>query len=196
MTTRPDPRPRTRRTVLLALLLVGATLLGAWRMSASAALRGDPASLPLGRSTVVVTHVERVTGLTEADLAGMAHNISGLVRDDHVLVRVSVRVTAGSRATTFDTSELRIFAGAHAAGRRPVGGSVGRGRLQPHASLEGALSFVVPRNGATLRLGSTSTSRRVPLAHVDTAPAGAGHTGMHMGMHMGSGSPSTSHSGH
>lgn len=191
MSTRVDGRRRALPTGVLLLLLVVATVLGAWRVSASAALRADPQSLRLGGATVVVTHVERVTGLTEADLAGMAHGISGLVRDDKVLIRVYVAVSAGSRATDVDTRGLRIFAG-HGAGRPPFGGSVGRGRLHPHASIEGALSFVVPRNGDTLRLGSTSTSQRVPLVHVDTAPAGAGHAGMH----MGSGSPSTSHSGH
>ena len=192
MSNPAGPRSRTVPIVRLTVLLVVATLIGAWRVSASAAFQSSPDSLSLGHATVRVTHVERVTGLTESDLAGMAHGISGLVREDHALIRVSVAVSAGSRLTSFDTSGLRIFAGQHAVGRPPIGGSVGHGRLHARASIEGALSFVVPRNGAALSLGSISSSRRVPLLHVGTAPAGADHSGMH----MGSGSPSTSRSGH
>ena len=95
------------RVVLLTGLLLAATLLGAWRVSGTSSAssdREDPVTLRLGEATVAVTHVERVTGLTADDLGGMTHGIQGLVPDDQTMLRVSLMLTAGSRAAAYDGS--------------------------------------------------------------------------------------------
>jgi hypothetical protein len=186
-TTAPALAPRGTRTglspavVALVVALLAATVYGGWRV-ASAAPPAPADGLPtlvVGGARFSVAHVERVTGLTDADLSGMGHGIQGLVRDDSMLLRVALTVTAGDDRTVFDASRLRLVRSGHAP-QPPVGGSVGRGTLEPHASVEGILSFIVPRDGAGLQLGATGTSARLALGHVDEAPHGAGHMSMNM----------------
>ncbi|MDX6232846.1 MAG: hypothetical protein QOH68_1846 [Nocardioidaceae bacterium] len=164
-------------TVLTGLLVL-ATLLGAWHVAASTTARLDPMSLQVDETTFTVTHVERVTGLTADDLGGMAHGIQGLVQEDQTMLRVSVTVAAGDEDTTFDVGSLRLFSSASKHAIRPVGGSLGRGRLGAKSLIEGAVSFVVPRNGARFVLRSRGSEQSVFLTRVDKASPGSG--GMHM----------------
>ncbi|MCW2866145.1 MAG: hypothetical protein JWR20_333 [Marmoricola sp.] len=185
--TAPTLRPTTgaitrRAVVLLSLLLVAATTYGGVRVATGAsrgAVTDDLPSLTVGHATFRVTHVERVNGLTNADLSGMGHGIQGLVLDDSTMIRVSVTVTAGGKPTPFDASRLRLV---RAGGKTqvPLGGSVGRGTLRPRASVEGAVAFVVPRDGARLRLGAVGTGAQIALVKIDDAPPGAGHMDMSM----------------
>ena len=177
----------TARVTLLTVLLVVVTLLGGWRVAASTSSRHDPSTLQLDGTTVRVTHVERVTGLTPEDLSGMSHGIQGLIQDDQTMLRVSVVISAGERATTYDAGNLLLRGAASPHVVRPVGGSVGRGTLGAHASIEGAVSFVVPRSGARYVLHAVGSPESVPLLKVDQAPRGAGH------MDMGHDSPAQSH---
>ena len=172
-----------RTVVALALLLIVATVYGGWRVATAPAAQPGvdaPPSLLVGHTRFTITHVERVDGLTNADLSGMAHGIQGLVLDDSTLIRVSMTVSAGDEATAFDAGRLRLLRGAGGASQEPLGGSIGRGTLRPHASVEGAVSFVVPRDGARLLLGAVGTGTRLSLLKIDDAPPGAGHMDMHL----------------
>jgi hypothetical protein len=124
--------------------------------------------------TYRVTHAEQVRGLSDSALGGMSHGIMSLVRDDKALVTLRLVVTAGDSPASYDARVLRAFVTGSAVGARPVGGLLAPGRLAAHASIEGYLSFVVPRNGAQVALGAVGDSRRIPLLQVDQAPAGAG----------------------
>jgi hypothetical protein len=179
----PDqPQTQQRLIMLLASLLVAATLFGGWRVATSSAepAADAPPTVRLGDAIFAITHVERVDGLTNADLSGMAHGIQGLVLDDSTMIRVSVTVSAQNHRTAFDTSRLRVYRGASSSGLAPLGGSVGRGALSRHGSVEGAVSFVVPRDGARLSLGAVGTTARLLLLRIDDAPPGAGHMDMNM----------------
>ena len=176
--------------MLLTGLLVAATLLGAWRVSgtsSSGSDRQDPVTLQLGEATVAVTHVERVTGLTADDLGGMTHGIQGLVPDDQTMLRVSLMLTAGSRAAAYDPADLWIERSGTGREIRPVGGALGRGSLSAGANISGAVSFVVPRNGASYVLHATGTEGAIPLGMVDAAPPAPEHAGDH---------DTTAHEGH
>jgi hypothetical protein len=178
--TRPAAPPRwTLRLTMLTVLLIAATLLGGVRVAALVT-RPDPMTLQMGRTTMAVTHVEQVTGLTADDLSGMSHGIQGLVQDDQAMLRVSLTVSAGSHATDFDISRLRLHSSASRTALLPVGGSVGRGHLSAHARVDGAVSFIVPRNGARFVLRGLGATQSVPLTKVDLAPASAGHMNMNM----------------
>jgi hypothetical protein len=180
---RSDPnRTWTGRVTVLTGLLVLATLLGAWRVTASAVDRRDPMTLMAGGTTVTVSHVERVTGLSADDLGGMAHGIQGLVEDDKTMLRVSVTMSAGNHASRYDAGKLRLYSSASKRAILPVGGSIGVGRLGAHTRIEGAISFVVPRNGASFVLRSRGSDQAVSLTHVDKAPQGADHSQMKMPM--------------
>lgn len=165
------------RVALLAGLLVAATLLGAWRVSGSGP---DPAAAPtmrLGGTSVSVTHVERVAGLTARDLGGMTHGIQGLVPQDQTMLRVSLVLTAGSRTALYDPSDLWIESSRTSQDIRPVGGALGRGSLSAGASISGAVSFVVPRSGDTYVLHAAGTHVTVSLGTVDAAPPAPEHEG-------------------
>src|SRR5204862_43450 len=95
-------------------------------------------------------------------LGGMSHGIQGLVNEDQMLIRVSLTVSTGGSAATYDPRLLQVY-GAGPVGVAPLGGSLGRGRLSPHGRLEGSLSYVVPRDGAQLVLRSEGTSDAAPL---------------------------------
>lgn len=177
MRTEPN-RTWTGRVSVLTGLLVLTTLLGAWHVAASTAGRHDPMSLQVGGTTFTVSQVERVTGLTADDLGGMAHGIQGLVQDDQTLLRVSLTIAAVDEDTTYDAGTLRLYSSSSKRAIRPVGGSLGRGELGAHSLIEGAVSFVVPRNGAHFVLRSRGSSQSVSLTRVDKAPPGSGHMNM------------------
>ena len=173
-------RPQVLLTVLLAVL----TGVGGWHVALRAATQLAGPTLQVGAATYEVTHVERVTGLAEADLGGMAHGVQGMVRDDQTLVRVSVIVSAGSRGASYDPQVLRLHSSSSAAELVAVGGSLLPGRLLPHGHVEGSLSYVVARDGAQLTLHATGSRTQLPLLRTDRAPRGAGH-------HMSGSSPTS-----
>ena len=170
MTAAQPAAARTGRVVAMAALVALATVLGAWRVAALVAGPADPMTVTVGAVTYTVTHVEQVTGLTDADLGGMSHGVQSLVSDDKALVRVAVTVAAGDATTDYDATVLTAAVAGTPGGIVPVAGSLPvRGRLSAHAQLEGSLSYVVPRNGAHLVLRAGSGSREVPLVDVDDA---------------------------
>ena len=174
MTTQGRASTHTVRTVALIIALLIATLLGGWRAAAMTAAKPDPTTLVLNGVSYRVAHAEQVEGLSDSALGGMSHGIQSLVTDDKALVTLRMVVTAGDSPGSYDARVLRAFASGSSAGASPVGGILAPGRLQAHASIEGFLSFVVPRNGAQITLRAQGDSREIPLLQVDKAPAGAG----------------------
>ncbi len=165
-------RTWSARVALLIGLLLAATLVGAWRVSVSGSSPGrdHPVTLRLGEVTLSVTHVERVVGLGAEDLGGMTHGIQGLVAQDQSMLRVSLMLTAGGHLSVYDPDDLWIERSGSGRGISPVGGDLGRGSLSPGASIGGAVSFVVPRDGATYVLHATGTEGAIDLGMVDAAP--------------------------
>ena len=157
------------------MLLAAATLLGGMRVAALVGAPDDPMTVSVGDARFRVTHVEQVSGLTDSDLGGMSHGVQSLVSDDQALIRVDLTVSAGDSDTPYDATSLRAVAVGATGGTMPVAGSLPlRGHLSAHASLDGSLSYVVPRNGAHLVL--QAGSREIPLVDVDDA---GGTTGSH-----------------
>ena len=166
--------PMTLRSVALIVAVLVCTALGGWRAVSMAAAKPAPSALVVNGVTYRVTHAEQVKGLSDSALGGMSHGIMSLVRDDKALVTLRMVVTAGDSTASYDARLLRAFVKGSPVGTKPVGGLLAPGRLEAHASIEGFLSFVVPRNGAEVALGALGDSREVPLLQVDEAPAGAG----------------------
>ncbi len=174
MDTTETLRRRSVRTLVVVLAVVTATVLGGWRVVASAQGRPDPSSFTIGAVTYRVTHAEAVPGLSDEDLSGMGHGIQGLVSDDKAIIRVSLVLSSGSDSGGYDPGALRLRVAGSPDLVAPVGGSLPPGHLRPQSTIEGAIAFVVPRNGAAVTLEVPGTSRQLPLLTVDTAPAGAG----------------------
>jgi hypothetical protein len=162
------------RAVLLVVAVLVATGLGGWRAASMAATKPDPSTLVVDGVSYTVTRAEEVKGLSDAALGGMSHGIQSLVTDDKALITLHMVISAGDFPGSYDARVLRAVPAGSKAGTSPVGGIMAPGHLRAHASIEGFLSFVVPRNSALLALRAPGYSREVPLLQVDAAPAGAG----------------------
>jgi len=173
MATPGRPSVSVWRAALPAILCVLAVAAGGWQIAVQAAARHHTLTLRSSGATYTITHVEQVSGLTDAELGGMSHGIQGLVGVGQMLIRVSVTVTAGATPTTYDPQQLTAVSSRSPAVIHPAGGSLTGGPLRTHSHIEGSLSYVVPRDGAriTLRIGNQSTT--VPLVQTDDAPPGA-----------------------
>lgn len=158
-----QPQPTwSPRIVLLAATVLAAVVLAAWWATGSIAQRPGPSSLRVGGAVYTVTHVEPVDGLTDAELGGMSHGIQGLVSNGQMMIRVSLTVSAGDQAATFDPTVLEVY-GADDVGVAPLGGSLAGGRLRAHGRIDGSLSYVVPRGSARFQLRAGTSGRSIPL---------------------------------
>ena len=162
MSPAPPPPTWSLRIVLIAASLLAAIVLVAVWASGSLALRPGPSSIRVGNAVYTVTNVEPVNGLTDQDVGGMTHGIQGLVTKNQMMIRVSLTVSAGAKATTYDPSVLQVF-GADDVGISPLGGSLAAGRLRANGRIDGSLSFVVARAGARLLLRAGNGGATVPL---------------------------------
>jgi hypothetical protein len=177
----PMSSGRRRRSFIAAVgafVVVLTSALGAWRVAAVTAPKPDERSLVVGDLRYTVTQVEQVTGLTSEDLSGMTHGVQSLVASADTLVTVSVIVSAGDSDAWVDPSVLHIAVAGSPSDAEPVGSTLQGGALRPHSSVEGAVSFVVPRNGTRLVLRARGFLHEVPLLTVDVAtpePSGAAH---------------------
>ncbi|KQZ87449.1 hypothetical protein ASD62_17860 [Phycicoccus sp. Root563] len=170
--TTSSAAPRLWRVALVALFVLTATAFGARHVVSVLKGPADPMTLQVNGISYRVLHVEQVSGLSDADLGGMSHGVNSLVTTDRALVRVTLEVAASDADAGYDTSVLRALAGT--VPLDPVAGSMKRGSLRRGGHLEGALSYVVPRNGAQLRLTAPGQVA-VPLLRVDTAGPAATH---------------------
>lgn len=167
------PSSAVWRAVLPTIVCVLAVAAGGWQIAVQAAARHHTLTLRSAGVTYTITHVEQVTGLTDADLGGMSHGIQGLVGVDKMLILVSLTVSAGDSATTYDPQTLTAVSTRSPAVIPPVGGSLTGGPLRAHSHIDGSLSYVVPRDGARITLRIGNSLKTVPLVQTDDAPAGA-----------------------
>jgi hypothetical protein len=171
------------RVALVSLLVLSVTALGARHVATVLQGPVDPMTLRVNGISYRVVHVEQVNGLSDADLGGMSHGVNSLVTPEQALVRVTLDVAAPDGDASYDTSVLRALADSVALD--PVPGSMEKGSLRRGGHLEGALSYVVPRNGAQLRLTARGQDP-LPLLRVDSARGTDAHD------HGAAGPPSTS----
>ena len=160
------------RTATLVAAAVFCLAAGTWQVASTVAqsqdVRPQPGTIVVDGVSYRISHVEQVRGLADADLGGMSHGIQSLVTDDKTMVTVSLVVSAGRTATTYDAGVLRAVTPTGSV--VPVGGTLSPGRLRANAHIEGSLSFVVARNGAQLRLRGPSPSPQLALLRVDRGP--------------------------
>jgi hypothetical protein len=170
-------RRHRRGAVVLAALVLVAAAAGAWLVFAGSQPQSDPMALRAGNVTYSVTHVERVAGLSDQDLSGMGHGVQGLVAANQAMVRVTLRVDAGSKDTTYDPAALRLRDNRGGALTAPSGGSLAAARLGANGQIEGSVAFVVPRSGEHLTLQAEGAPDSVDIGDVDVAaPDSATHS--------------------
>jgi hypothetical protein len=102
---------------------------------------------------VSADHVERTPGPSARALSGVTHGISGLVPPGRAQILVTVTLTnlRRRRVQPYSPALFTLRAGR---GRplAPAGATVRPGTLQPGASIQGRVAFVVPRSGRRLVL--------------------------------------------
>jgi hypothetical protein len=157
--------------VVAILALNGVDL--AWR-----SVMGGGATAAAGASrtsfgSLAVTGVESLGGLSAADVSGMTHGLPGFVSADQegVVVEVSL-VNDSARKVRIEPGEFTLLVNGR--NSAPAGGTIASVVLQPGASLEGRLSFVVPRAAATATLRFDEGNGSVALLDlglITTGPA-------------------------
>jgi hypothetical protein len=195
----PAGRPAPRRLALRAFAASVAALAAAGALLASQSLHGvtpqaasppiptrsapaigDPVATPFGFAAVLGAH--KTSGLTERQV-GMTHGVQGFVGAGQAQIEVSVELTNTTQGTaSYSARSFALRTGRSKRLRMPVSGTVGRGQLQPGASVELQLDYVVPRNGNRLWLAigdAKAPGHLVDLGRIARASAATAHTTHH-----------------
>lgn len=179
---------RLRLVVAVVALLaaVGAVLAAAMvgGTGGEAGRFGLAQDVPVSFGVVAVEHVERLGGLTSRDLAGVTHGIPNLVPAGKVQLQASVTLTnLSDRPVAYSPAQFRLRRRGTGPAVPPSSATVQPGTLQPKASVDARLSFVVPADGSRLDLEFRDPGRARPLVfRVGTtgraaAPERHGHGG-------------------
>jgi hypothetical protein len=134
---------------------------------------GDSAPTSFGALSVSEARV--ASGLTNQQLGGVTHGISGLIDARTSQMQVSLVVTNSTYAATrWTAADYRAISGRTGREFAPVGGTSESGTLEPGSSLDLVLNYVVPRNGDhyVLRVRDGNRFVRVHLIQVGKAPPG------------------------
>jgi len=134
---------------------------------------GDRAPMSYGAMSVLDARV--AAGLTNQQLGGVTHGISGLIDARSSQLELSIALTNSTYAGAQWTAEdFRLEAARSGREFAPVGGTDESGTLAPGASIDLSMNFVAPRNGDhfTLRVRDGNRFVRVHLIQVGKAPAG------------------------
>lgn len=134
---------------------------------------GDAAPTSFGALSVVEARV--APGLTNQQLGGITHGISGLIDARTSQLQVSLVVTNSTYAAQhWKAADYRAVSARTGREFAPVGGTSESGTLEPGSSLDLALNYVVPRNGDhfVLRVRDGNRFVRVHLIQVGKAPPG------------------------
>jgi hypothetical protein len=188
-----QPRRRATRASLLAIIAVavalaayGATLIprtfdseraqpasiGPVAHKAIFAI-GDRAPISFGAFSVLEARV--AAGLTNQQLGGMTHGVSGLIDARSSQLQVSIAMTNSKYvAAHWTAADFRLEAARSGREFAPVGGTNESGQLAPGSSVDLVLNYVVPRTGDhfTLRVRDGNRFVRVHLIQVGKAPPG------------------------
>ena len=158
------PTGRSRAGLALALAFVGvvlavavaggalalAALIGAEGAGQGHVLAmGEPIDTSFGSMTF--ERVATIGGLTPEELGGVTHGIQGLVLTGQAQVEVSVQVTNRSDQRIWVVPDQFSLTVAGSAAPVPmVGSTIKPLRLDPGATVEATLTYVVPQSGAAL----------------------------------------------
>lgn len=134
---------------------------------------GDAARTSFGALRVVDAHV--APGLTNQQLGGVTHGISGLIDARSSQLQVSIAMTNSTyTAAAWTAADFRVLSARTGREFAAVGGTDETGMLAPGSSLDLSLNYVVPRNGDhyILRVRDDDRVVRVHLIQVGKAPPG------------------------
>jgi hypothetical protein len=140
--------------------------------------------VPTSFGVVAVESVTQNAGPTAKALAGMTHGVGNLVPPNKIQVDATVTLTnLRGKLAHYSPQQFRLHAtraGKPARGDRSfrlARATVPPGTLQPNASIDATLTFVVPRDGKKLWMTFNDPARGPPvlfdLGRTDRTPPGA-----------------------
>jgi hypothetical protein len=125
---------------------------------------GTAQDIPTSFGALGVESVQRIDGLTAKQLSSSTHGIANLIRRGEVRVQTSVTFTnLLDKPVAYSPSQFRLIAGGKGRPRAPFSSSIRAGTLQPSASIDAVISFVVPANGHKLQMAFYDRGRKAPL---------------------------------
>jgi hypothetical protein len=173
-------RSRRSRRPVVALILVALTLAAAGAFIAAGIVRGGaPADqraglpngpfgisqdIPTSFGALGVESVQKINALTPRALSSSTHGIAHLIRPGQVRVQTSVTFTnLLDKPVAYSPSQFRLIAGGKGKPLPPFSSSIHAGTLQPSASIDAVISFVVPANGNKLQMAFSDRGRKAPV---------------------------------
>lgn len=159
----------------------------ALQRDASLAPKGTAAiaqDVPTSFGVVAVESMTRNAGPTAKALAGMTHGVGNLVPPNKLQVDVTVTLTnLKDKVVHYSPAQFKLRATHGSKPRRNTRvfrlsrASVPPGTLQPNASIDATLTYVVPRDGSKLWMTFDDAARAPPilfdLGRIDRTPRGA-----------------------
>ena len=113
---------------------------------------------------VTIESVDKSTGLTSRQLAGVNHGIQNLVSPDQVQLDVLVSITNELDApAAYSPDQFVLIADNSDAPIQATSATFHNGALQPHAQIEGKLSFTVSLGARRLLLRYTDPAQPRPI---------------------------------
>jgi hypothetical protein len=140
--------------------------------------------VPTSFGVVAVESMTKNAGPTAKALAGMTHGVGNLVPPNKLQVDVTVTLTnLKDKVARYSPAQFKLRATHGSKPRRSTRffrlsrASVPPGTLQPNASIDATLTYVVPRDGSKLWMTFDDAARAPPilfdLGRIDRTPRGA-----------------------
>jgi hypothetical protein len=172
-------RARHSRRPVAALILVALTLAAVGAFIAVGVVRSGTADqraglpngpfgisqdIPTSFGALGIESVQKINALTSKQLSSSTHGIAHLIRPGQVRVQTSVTFTnLLDKPVAYSPSQFGLIAGGKGKPRAPFSSSIHAGTLQPSASIDAVISFVVPANGNKLQMAFQDRGRKAPV---------------------------------
>jgi hypothetical protein len=131
--------------------------------------RADPApaavgdAVPTSFGAIAIEHVQKLRGLSAPAVGGVTHFPSFVPAEQTQVQVVFSLANLRARPVTYSPEQFRLRAGRGEPEIVPRTSSLAPGTLEPGATIEAELGFVVLRDGSRLRLEFADPGRREPI---------------------------------
>jgi hypothetical protein len=170
MRVRSLPTALVALTVVLALAgaLFASTIVRTGAGTSTALPKGPwgtSQDIPVSFGALAVEHASKVKGLTSKDLAGAVHGIGSLVPAGQTQVNVDVNMTNLLQdPIAYQPDQFTLHVGSpNGKAVLVTKSSLRTGKLQPSASIDGELAFVIPAGKKKLWLAFNDAGQDRPV---------------------------------
>lgn len=165
-----------------ALAAAGAVLAGDMLEGPSPTTAAAPAQgtfeiaqdVPVSFGVIAVETAKKVRGLTKREVANSSHGISGFVPENKAELDLAVTMfNTTDKPIAWDVRDFRVRVGDTGKLIGPSDSSIQRGKLEPGATLDGTLRYIVPAKRERMRVFFKDPARTTPTV-IDLGRVGSG----------------------